>query len=335
MTNFGGMPDPKIRFTEYKKLVRSGEAPAILEFLYKNQCIPYITWVPNVCSDITLEKISRPYAKGSFDWCIDFMARGFEVRVEFNIETNSSVAIKPLRMQLKEKYEPKADTYIFDEYFKPVPLAVVPVQQPVPGPTVRYNVQQAQFTCSCWKAQKRWCSHMENYINSGGDRAVLDIKMSDLACMEYDFGYTMARGRIKIVLTAQKEFFKANEDGGDDEVEVKLSFNDEIGIWLQPQDSGITVLRMIEEEVRSTVVYRNWQNMVGMGMVPRSYKCKNNLHSGHDNKKLNEMIAETVGNSDAQEELAFVLAYYEVYDNRCLSCALILSSIPDHVPSVF
>lgn len=200
---------------------------------------------------------------------------------------------------------------------------ILPVRNP--GQVI-FSVDR--WICKCWLLTENWCSHIADFFARGGDndqvRSICNMQRQQAwrgeAMSERTLKYPMAHGLLTVDLVLEGFLEKDILDNASDGVIHRLMATGDLYIWLETDESGMKIIKQIEEIVKMSPRYEFWHEAAFALRFKPGAKCLNSRHNITDTRNFLNACRDTGGDNDKLEDLAFVNAYYEGFYGRCKSC---------------
>jgi hypothetical protein len=182
-----------------------------------------------------------------------------------------------------------------------------------------------RWVCKCWLLTENWCSHIASFFERNGDtdkiREICDIQQQQMWRGDTPslrtLKYPMAHGLVLVGLVLQG-FPEKDILGEGDGMVHSLVASEDVYLWLAGGESGMMLIRQIEEIVKASPRYEFWHEAAFM--LKRFRKCLNSRHNVNDTRNFLDQCRDTEGDHDKLEDIAFMNTYYEVFYDRCKSC---------------
>lgn len=198
------------------------------------------------------------------------------------------------------------------EMSPPVTLPPRPVRKPKTYVfMVSFSALKRTWVCTCGP---QWCEHVWEYWKNRKD--VKDLRTQGAPV----YNYYLARGLVTVPI--QVKAWTDKELGLDTNGhQVRMFFNDDVGLWMDEDTAGIDILNQLITIVENSKYMKFWDDCVFKYRVMyRSQSCSNKYHDSRNSLEISDMIESLAGADDEKKAFSFANAYSDLFEGRCLSC---------------
>ncbi len=189
---------------------------------------------------------------------------------------------------------------------------------------VSFSALKRTWVCTCGP---EWCQHVWEYWKNRKD--VKDLRTQGAPV----YNYSLARGLVNVPI--QVKAWTDKELGLDTNGhQVRMFFNDDVGLWMDEDTAGIDILNQLITIVDNSPRRKYWyETVLDRCYMAAGESCSNKYHDRRDSRQITEMIRSLIGAKEEQKAFAFANTFTDLFEGRCLACKARLNYSAD-VPSL-